>query len=155
MKNPPVWMVPSDRSRERHTLGHADEQRRLFYGIQLEDLVPADHPLRRIRPLIDTEREPTGPEEDRGAVGRSEGRTRLSPVHAPDAEQCPTGSPAGGLAVESHTPGGPRSGPRMSDEEGRRNMKDGPDCIAQPSFFIRLLRKEKVTSWYTDGGSSC
>jgi transposase len=37
-------------------MGQADEQRRLFYGIQLEDLVPADHPLRRIRPLIDTER---------------------------------------------------------------------------------------------------
>lgn len=37
-------------------MGHADEQRRLFYGIQLEDLVPADHPLRRIRPLIEPER---------------------------------------------------------------------------------------------------
>src|SRR5262249_47325945 len=34
-------------------MGAADPQRALFYDISLETFVPADHPLRRIRPLID------------------------------------------------------------------------------------------------------
>ena len=31
-------------------------QKNIFHTVQIEDLVPADHPLRRIRPLVDTER---------------------------------------------------------------------------------------------------
>jgi transposase len=34
-------------------MGEADPQRAFFYNISLETFVPADHPLRRIRPLID------------------------------------------------------------------------------------------------------
>src|SRR5215468_3454213 len=34
-------------------MGEANPQRALFYNISLETFVPADHPLRRIRPLID------------------------------------------------------------------------------------------------------
>jgi transposase len=34
-------------------MGEADLQRALFYNISLETFVPDDHPLRRIRPLID------------------------------------------------------------------------------------------------------
>jgi transposase len=34
-------------------MGAANPQRALFYDISLETFVPADHPLRRIRPLID------------------------------------------------------------------------------------------------------
>jgi transposase len=34
-------------------MGEADPQRALYYNISLETFVPADHPLRRIRPLID------------------------------------------------------------------------------------------------------
>ncbi len=36
-------------------MGAANPQRALFYDISLETFVPADHPLRRIRPLIDDE----------------------------------------------------------------------------------------------------
>lgn len=34
-------------------MGEANPQRGLFYSLSLETFVPADHPLRRIRPLID------------------------------------------------------------------------------------------------------
>lgn len=37
-------------------MGTADAQREMFHAVQLEDLVPEDHPLRKIRPLIETER---------------------------------------------------------------------------------------------------
>lgn len=37
-------------------MGHADGQNKIFHAVTLESLVPEDHPLRRIRPLIDTER---------------------------------------------------------------------------------------------------
>lgn len=35
-------------------MGTADAQPEMFHAVQLEDLVPSDHPLRKIRPLIDT-----------------------------------------------------------------------------------------------------
>jgi transposase len=34
-------------------MGESDPQRSMFYKLSLESFVPADHPLRRIRPLID------------------------------------------------------------------------------------------------------
>ncbi len=34
-------------------MGEANPQRAFFYNISLESFVPAEHPLRRIRPLID------------------------------------------------------------------------------------------------------
>jgi len=34
-------------------MGEANPQRAFFYNISLETFVPADHPLRLIRPLID------------------------------------------------------------------------------------------------------
>jgi transposase len=34
-------------------MGESDPQRALFYGLSLESFVPQEHPLRRIRPLID------------------------------------------------------------------------------------------------------
>jgi transposase len=34
-------------------MGDSDPQRTMFYNLSLETFVPADHPLRRIRPLID------------------------------------------------------------------------------------------------------
>ena len=34
-------------------MGESDPQRALFYQLSLEKFVPQDHPLRRIRPLID------------------------------------------------------------------------------------------------------
>jgi transposase len=34
-------------------MGQADPQRTLFYQLSLETFVPAEHPLRAIRPLID------------------------------------------------------------------------------------------------------
>jgi hypothetical protein len=34
-------------------IGESDPQRALFYQLSLESFVPAEHPLRRIRPLID------------------------------------------------------------------------------------------------------
>jgi len=37
-------------------MGSSDGQKNIFHTVQLEDLVPKDHPLRRIRPLINTER---------------------------------------------------------------------------------------------------
>ncbi len=37
-------------------MGSSDGQKHIFHTVQLEDLVPDDHPLRRIRPLIDTAR---------------------------------------------------------------------------------------------------
>ena len=37
-------------------MGQADSQKSIFHTVQLEDLVPEDHPLRKIRPIIDTER---------------------------------------------------------------------------------------------------
>lgn len=37
-------------------MGDSQKQNDLFHAVQLEDLVPEDHPLRRIRPLVDTER---------------------------------------------------------------------------------------------------
>jgi transposase len=38
------------------TMGSSDGQKNIFHTVQLEDLVPDDQPLRRIRPLIDTAR---------------------------------------------------------------------------------------------------
>lgn len=37
-------------------MGSSQPQSHLFHTVQLEDLVPEDHPLRKIRPLVDTER---------------------------------------------------------------------------------------------------
>jgi transposase len=37
-------------------MGEIDNQGRLFHTVQIEDLVPEEHPLRRIRPLVDTKR---------------------------------------------------------------------------------------------------
>ena len=37
-------------------MGVTDTQKEMFHTVQLSDLVPEDHPLRKIRPLIDTER---------------------------------------------------------------------------------------------------
>jgi transposase len=37
-------------------MGKAEGQKNMFHTVQLEDLVPEDHPLRKIRPLVDTER---------------------------------------------------------------------------------------------------
>ena len=34
-------------------MGESDPQRAMFYNLSLETFVPAEHPLRRIRPLID------------------------------------------------------------------------------------------------------
>lgn len=34
-------------------MGESDPQRSMFYKLSLESFVPADHPLRRIRPLVD------------------------------------------------------------------------------------------------------
>jgi len=34
-------------------MGESDPQRALFYQLSLEGFVPSEHPLRRIRPLID------------------------------------------------------------------------------------------------------
>jgi len=37
-------------------MGQADSQKNIFHTVQLEDLVPEDHPLRKIRPLVNTAR---------------------------------------------------------------------------------------------------
>lgn len=37
-------------------MGQAEAQMNLYHTVQIEQLVPEDHPFRRIRPLIDTER---------------------------------------------------------------------------------------------------
>jgi len=37
-------------------MGTADAQPEMFHAVQLEELVPDDHPLRKIRPLIDSQR---------------------------------------------------------------------------------------------------
>jgi len=37
-------------------MGTADSQPSRFYHINLEQYVTADHPMRKIRPVIDTER---------------------------------------------------------------------------------------------------
>ena len=34
-------------------MGESDPQRSMFYNLSLDGFVPADHPLRRIRPLIE------------------------------------------------------------------------------------------------------
>ena len=34
-------------------MGDSDPQRSMFYNLSLESFVPQEHPLRRIRPLID------------------------------------------------------------------------------------------------------
>lgn len=36
--------------------GASQPQPNLFHTVQLDELVPQDHPLRKIRPLVDTER---------------------------------------------------------------------------------------------------
>ena len=35
-------------------MGATDQQTNMFHTVQITDLVPEDHPLRKIRPLIDT-----------------------------------------------------------------------------------------------------
>ena len=37
-------------------MGSAEPQKSIFHTVQIEDLVPQDHPLRKIRPLVDTAR---------------------------------------------------------------------------------------------------
>ncbi len=37
-------------------MGVSDTQKEMFHTVQISELVPEDHPLRKIRPLIDTER---------------------------------------------------------------------------------------------------
>ena len=37
-------------------MGESDPQRSMFYNLSLEKIVPADHPLRRIRPFIEDQR---------------------------------------------------------------------------------------------------
>lgn len=37
-------------------MGVNDTQKEIFHTVQIEDLVPQDHPFRKIRPLIDTEK---------------------------------------------------------------------------------------------------
>lgn len=37
-------------------MGTAEIQNRLFHTVQLEDLVPANHPFRKIQPLVDKAR---------------------------------------------------------------------------------------------------
>ena len=37
-------------------MGSAERQKNMFHTVQLEDLVPEEHPLRKIRPLVDAER---------------------------------------------------------------------------------------------------
>lgn len=37
-------------------MGNVEPQNSFFQAIALEELVPQDHPFRKIRPLIDTER---------------------------------------------------------------------------------------------------
>jgi transposase len=37
-------------------MGNSEPQKSFFQAVTLEELVPEDHPLRRIRPLVDTER---------------------------------------------------------------------------------------------------
>jgi hypothetical protein len=41
------------RGRSEPMMGEGDPQRGLFYQLSLESFVPAEHPLRAIRPLID------------------------------------------------------------------------------------------------------
>jgi transposase len=36
-------------------MGNSDTQRNIYHTVQIEHLVPEDHPLRKIRPLVDTE----------------------------------------------------------------------------------------------------
>jgi hypothetical protein len=77
-------------------MGDSDPQPSMFYNISLEKFVPQEHPLRRIRPLIDdaTIRKACKPlYENQLALGesevvaalarlRSEGLTRHDVVHA-------------------------------------------------------------------------
>ena len=37
-------------------MGTADAQPEMFHAVQLEDLVPPEHPLRKIHPLMETAR---------------------------------------------------------------------------------------------------
>ena len=37
-------------------MGITDTQHQMFHTVQIKDLVPEDHPLRKIRPLINIER---------------------------------------------------------------------------------------------------
>jgi transposase len=37
-------------------MGQTEPQKQIFHTVQIDDLVPADHPLRKIRPLVDTQR---------------------------------------------------------------------------------------------------